>query len=105
MRAKLQHDEVEAQSPTNASSANYLRGHDKETRHKLEQYQHLFYLLQTHPEYLAKMMWIMNNRNNGNVSKLLEGYVMAVYGYAQNAREEYLLLQLISVPLNTFIDQ
>lgn len=74
---------------------NNLKGHDKETNSKISQYQHLFYLLQTEPNYLAKLMFSMNKMLAGNVTKLLEGNVMALFGYAQNTREEYLLLQLI----------
>lgn len=81
---------------------NNLKGHDKETKLKISQYQHLFYLLQTEPMYLAKLMFQMNKKLAGNVTKLLEGNVMALFGYAQNTREEYLLLQLIVVRLIPF---
>lgn len=81
---------------------NNLKGHDKDTKLKISQYQHLFYLLQTEPSYLARLMYHMNKKPaNGatavNGSKLLETSVLALFGYAQNSREEYLLLKLIVV--------
>lgn len=94
-KMKAKYNAAEAENAN--SSFNNLKGQDKETKQKLENYGHLFHLLQTKPEYLAKMMWTMNNKSGGNLSKQLESYVMALYGYAQNTREEYLLLQLISV--------
>jgi hypothetical protein len=84
-----------------AESANpfSLKGHDRETRQKLEYYGQLFYLIQTQPSYLAKLMFSMNKKSGGVVTKLLEDIVLALYGYAQNAREEYQLLNLIKVQL------
>lgn len=68
---------------------------DREARHKLELYQELFYMLQTRPEYLARLFarvgkMEMSDRNKKQVEKV----VLTLFGYAQNAREEYLLLKL-----------
>ncbi|KAJ3092687.1 hypothetical protein HK102_004149 [Quaeritorhiza haematococci] len=82
-----------------------LKGHDKETRAKLENYQQLFYLLQTQPQYLAKMMFSMSKISGGQVTKLVENVVLALYGYAQNTREEYLLLNLIKAAIKIEIDE
>ncbi|CAG8468100.1 10535_t:CDS:10 [Diversispora eburnea] len=68
---------------------------DKESRHRLELYQQLFYLLQTQPSYLARLFFIMNKTRFPEKSKkLVEGVVLTLFGYAQNNREEYLLLKL-----------
>lgn len=72
-----------------------LKGKDKETRTKLEHYGQLFYLIQTEPSYLAKLLFAMNKKSGQNVTKLLENIILALYGYAQNVREEYLFLNLI----------
>ena len=69
---------------------------DKEARFRLERYQQLFYLLQTQPLYLAQLMYSLNKKG-GQVIKFLEQVVLTLYGYAQNTREEYLLLNLIKV--------
>ena len=61
-------------------------------RHKLESYQHLFYLLQTEPRYLAKLLFLQPQ-------KFPETMVLALYNYGSNLREEYLLLKLFRCAL------
>jgi hypothetical protein len=73
------------------------RSTDKESRAKVAKYQQLFYLLQTQPNYLAKLMFTLNKKSGSAVVKFLEQVVLTLYGYAQNSREEYLLLNLIKV--------
>lgn len=119
-----------------SNSLYSLRNMDKESRKKLEGYQHLFYLLQTQPVYLARFLFLLNqggskairqslanssspdnkqgHRNppqnihhmgkqrdcspsfgeDISISKLVETIVLTLFGFAQNAREEYLLLKL-----------
>ncbi|KAI9469399.1 hypothetical protein BX667DRAFT_473001 [Coemansia mojavensis] len=74
-----------------ASSLASLRNMDKESRRRLEGYQHLFYLLQTQPIYLARLL---SSGDGISISKLIETIVLTLFGFAQNAREEYLLLKL-----------
>ncbi|CAG8494303.1 10610_t:CDS:10 [Racocetra fulgida] len=72
-----------------------LKSLDKVSHRRLELYQQLFYLLQTQPIYLAKLFFIMNKMSfPDKTKKLVEGVVLTLFGYAQNAREEYLLLKL-----------
>ncbi|CAG8492825.1 9034_t:CDS:10 [Dentiscutata erythropus] len=72
-----------------------LKSLDKVTHRRLELYQQLFYLLQTQPMYLARLFFIMNKMSfPEKTKKLVEGVVLTLFGYAQNAREEYLLLKL-----------
>jgi len=80
-----------------------LKSLDKEARHKLEGYQHLFYLLQTEPHYMAKLIFQM--RIQDDVQKFVETIVLTLYGYAQNAREEYLLLKLFEYALEEEMKQ
>ena len=89
--------ELSGASATGVHNPFDLKGNDKETRTKLEYYGQLFYLIQSKPVYLAKLMYSMNKKSGGTVTKLLEYVVLALYGYAQNTREEYLLLNLITV--------
>lgn len=93
---------------------------DKATKRKLEIYQEFFYLLQTKPEYLSRLFFIIKSlpanpslsdvesadrrasigaRTRSvpvteKVKKVLEGVVLTLFGYAQMRREEYLLLKL-----------
>jgi len=69
---------------------------DKESRKKYKLYQNLFYLVQTNQKYLAKLMIRLNSIGSNQI-KTIENTVMSLYGYAQNNREEYLLLNLIKV--------
>ncbi|PLW35535.1 hypothetical protein PCASD_14368 [Puccinia coronata f. sp. avenae] len=89
---------------------------DKATKRKLEIYQEIFYLLQTKPEYLSRLFFIIKNLPSlplahthpdepsdaprrpvtvtEKVKKVVEGVVLTLFGYAQMRREEYLLLKL-----------
>ncbi|KAI9497788.1 Rho GTPase activation protein [Zychaea mexicana] len=73
-----------------------LRGIDKESRKRLDLYQRLAYLLQTEPCYLARLL-SMTGRGDlgaGVSARLIESTVLTLFGYATNAREEYLLINL-----------
>lgn len=64
-------------------------------------YQHLFYLLQTHPIYFAKLIFEMpQSRTN----RFLENVVLTVFNYAQNNREQYLLIKLFDTALQEEIE-
>lgn len=64
----------------------------KTGRKKLENYQHLFYLLQTEPVYLAKLLFLQPQ-------KLPETTILSLYNYGSNLREEFLLLRLFRCAL------
>ncbi|NXO56849.1 IQGA1 protein, partial [Aramus guarauna] len=73
-----------------------LKALSKEKREKLEAYQHLFYLLQTNPTYLAKLIFQMPQNKS---TKFMDSVIFALYNYASNQREEYLLLRLFQTAL------
>ncbi|TSM85920.1 Ras GTPase-activating-like protein IQGAP1 [Bagarius yarrelli] len=73
-----------------------LKGLSKEKRRRLEAYQHLFYLLQTHPSYLAKLIFQMPQNKS---TKFMDTVIFTLYNYASNQREEYLLLKLFESAL------
>nr|XP_035974136.1 ras GTPase-activating-like protein IQGAP3 isoform X3 [Halichoerus grypus] len=73
-----------------------LKSLSKEKRQKLEAYQHLFYLLQTQPIYLAKLIFHMPQNKT---TKFVESVIFSLYNYASNRREAYLLLQLFKTTL------
>jgi len=66
----------------------------------VQNYQHLFYLLQTEPKYLASLIYQL--KTNDRVQKFMETVVLTLFGYAQNDRDEYLLLSLFRVSLPHF---
>uniref|UniRef100_A0A8C9UGE9 IQ motif containing GTPase activating protein 3 n=1 Tax=Serinus canaria TaxID=9135 RepID=A0A8C9UGE9_SERCA len=73
----------------------------KEKRQKLEAYQHLFYLLQTQPVYLARLIFQMPQNKS---TKFMESVIFTLYNYASSPREAYLLLQLFKVALQEEIN-
>ncbi|XP_075788420.1 ras GTPase-activating-like protein IQGAP2 isoform X4 [Pelodiscus sinensis] len=83
-----------------------IKGLSKERRKQLEAYQHLFYLLQTNPMYLAKLIFQMPQNRS---TKFMDTVIFTLYNYASNQREEYLLLKLFKTALeeeiNSKVDQ
>ena len=64
-------------------------------------YQHLFYQLQTHPTYFAKLIFEMpQSRTN----RFMENVVLTVFNYAQNNREQYLLIKLFDTALQEEVE-
>ncbi|XP_072038418.1 ras GTPase-activating-like protein IQGAP1 isoform X2 [Amphiura filiformis] len=79
-----------------------LKALSKEKREMLEAYQHLFYLLQTNPSYLAKLIFAMPQ---SKTTKFMESVILTLYNYAANQREEYLLLRLFKTALEEEITE
>ncbi|KAL2092382.1 hypothetical protein ACEWY4_012180 [Coilia grayii] len=73
-----------------------IKGLSKGKRRRLEAYQHLFYLLQTNPCYLAKLIFQMPQNKS---TKFMDTVIFTLYNYASNQREEYLLLKLFESAL------
>ncbi|KAJ8405650.1 hypothetical protein AAFF_G00316300 [Aldrovandia affinis] len=73
-----------------------IKGLSKGKRRKLEAYQHFFYLLQTNPSYLAKLIFQMPQNRS---TKFMDTVIFTLYNYASNQREEYLLLKLFKTAL------
>lgn len=75
---------------------------DKTTRHKLELYQHLFFLLQTDPKYLARLMRLESETEVGSTERkrMLQGVILALYGYGSGRREEFLLMKVLQVRID-----
>ncbi|KAI9885573.1 MAG: 40S ribosomal protein S21 [Watsoniomyces obsoletus] len=74
-----------------------LKALNKNSRRKLEHYQQLFFVLQTQPQYLARLFRRL--REHGTAEKdcrRIEHLMLGLFGYAQKRREEYYLLKLIS---------
>jgi len=98
MNKKVQRRMSEIASASNNNPYS-LRSLDKDSRKRLELFQQMFYLLQTEPKYLSRLMYIMNGQESADHlgKKLVETTVLTLFGYAQNSREEYLLLKLFKV--------
>ncbi|KAH7101116.1 hypothetical protein BKA62DRAFT_619136 [Auriculariales sp. MPI-PUGE-AT-0066] len=69
---------------------------DASTRRKLELYQQLFYLLQTHGDYFARLFYVLSRAELPDKTKrLAERVILTLYGFGQDRREEYLLLKML----------
>ena len=74
-----------------------LKALNKNSRKKLEHYQEFFFLLQTQPQYLARLFKNLREKALAEPeSKKIELLMMGLFGFAQKRREEYYLLKLIS---------
>lgn len=82
-----------------------LKALNKTSRKKLEQYQELFFTLQTQPQYLARLFRKIRERAMPEQeSKRVELLMMGIFGYAQKRREEYYLLKVISRSVKEEVD-
>ena len=89
----------ESAAPSNRRSAALPKGlkvMSKENHDRLESYQHLFYLLQTNPTYMAKLIFEMPQ---DRTTKFMESVIYSVFNYGSNVREEYLLAKLFKKAL------
>ncbi|XP_066538517.1 ras GTPase-activating-like protein IQGAP3 isoform X2 [Hoplias malabaricus] len=73
-----------------------LKSLSKDKREKLETYQHLFYLLQTQPLYLAQLIFLMPQNKS---TRFMETVIFTLFNYGSDCREAYLLLQLFTAAL------
>ncbi|XP_078316270.1 ras GTPase-activating-like protein IQGAP1 isoform X2 [Crassostrea virginica] len=78
-----------------------LKGLSKACHDRLEAYQHLFYLLQTKPNYLAKLIFEMPQTK---MTKFMEAVIYSLFNYGANQREEFLLLKLFRKALEEEIE-
>ena len=96
----LRNSELSSKDPFDLKALN------KNSRRKLEQYQELFFVLQTQPQYLARLFRRLREqataeRECDRIKQLMVG----LFGFAQKRREEYYLIKLITRSLKEEIDQ
>ncbi|KAL8918782.1 MAG: hypothetical protein Q9172_005269 [Xanthocarpia lactea] len=82
-----------------------LKALNKNSRKKLEHYQELFFVLQTQPQYLARLFRSIRERATAEKEcERIRHLMMGVFGYAQKRREEYYLIKLITRSMKEEID-
>lgn len=69
--------------------------------HCIQAYQHLFYLLQTNPNYFAKLIFEMPQ---SKTNRFMENVILTVFNYAQNNREQFLLVKLFERALKEEVE-
>eukprot|EP00834_Sanchytrium_tribonematis_P001064 NODE_23_length_42016_cov_0.755803.p2 type:complete len:997 gc:universal NODE_23_length_42016_cov_0.755803:16799-19789(+) len=104
LSGKVKNSGSNGESANDKSSFTIFKSSDKESRKKQELYQNLMYLLQTNPLYLSKLVLEMRQMTSETVKKFIEQAVLTIYGYAQNPREEYLLLRLFNLTIHQEIN-
>lgn len=73
-----------------------LKALNKNSRKKLEHYQELFFVLQTQPQYIARLFKKFRAEGMAEQEgKRIELLMMGLFGFAQKRREEYYLLKLV----------
>lgn len=82
-----------------------LKALNKASRKKLEQYQVLFFLLQTQSQYLAKLFRRLREMNTSEKEyERIRHLMMGLFGYSQKRREEYYLTKLLARSAHEEID-
>lgn len=83
-----------------------LKALNKTSRRKLEQYQELFFILQTQPQYLARLFKRFREQATAEKEcERIKHLIMGLFGYAQKRREEYYLLKLITRSMKEEVDR
>ena len=82
-----------------------LKALNKNSRRKLEHYQELFFVLQTQPQYLARLSRKVREKATAEKEcDRIKHLLMGLFGYAQKRREEYYLIKLITRSIKEEID-
>lgn len=83
-----------------------LKALNKNSRRKLEHYQELFFVLQTQPQYLARLFRRFREQAYAEKEcERIKHLMMGLFGYAQKRREEYYLIKLIVRSMKEEIDK
>jgi len=90
----MQHKKLKKYKDIEMSQTRHIKQLNKENHERMELYQNLFYLLQTEPSYLSKLLYHLPES-----TKFIESVVLQLFNYGANSREEYLLLKLFSTAL------
>ncbi|KAK2707604.1 ras GTPase-activating-like protein IQGAP1 [Artemia franciscana] len=93
---QLKQSQKSASQDPHLQSAITLLCHTKAGKEQLNQYEQLFYIIQTQPKYLAKLLFLLPPNK---ASCFLEETILSIYGYGTEVREEYLFLKLFESAL------
>lgn len=91
---------AEAEATSQGATPFTFRNINQKNQNALDLYQQLVYLLQTEPSHLSKLVSLTGVQDfggDGDGHKRIEATILALFGYATNAREEYLLINLCRV--------
>eukprot|EP00800_Vazella_pourtalesii_P016071 TRINITY_DN4508_c0_g1_i1.p1 TRINITY_DN4508_c0_g1~~TRINITY_DN4508_c0_g1_i1.p1 ORF type:complete len:1686 (+),score=394.09 TRINITY_DN4508_c0_g1_i1:300-5357(+) len=93
VKSKVQRRREQVQAKISRSG---IKNFTASSRKILDGYQHLFYLLQTNPNYIARVLYLLAVTKK---TEFLDNVVLALYNYGTNPREMYLFMKMIQVAL------
>eukprot|EP00041_Stephanoeca_diplocostata_P037701 m.1438242 g.1438242 ORF g.1438242 m.1438242 type:complete len:2086 (+) comp25089_c0_seq3:340-6597(+) len=105
---KKQQKRGETVTGVDTSDAHGIKALDKRSRQRLLSFQHLFYLLQTHPQYLANLVFVevpLPNWSQKKARTFLERIIETTYNYGSSSREKYLILRLFRAAMSKEVDE
>ncbi|KAF2862613.1 ras GTPase [Piedraia hortae CBS 480.64] len=93
--------------PGSHSRADFdLKALNKNSRKRLSNYEELFLMLQTQPQYLSCLLHQLGSQGMAEKdAKNLERLIITMFGHVQKAREEYFFLLLLDTCNNQLVAQ
>ena len=93
-------------NPSTASRSTFdLKALNKNSRRKLELYQELFYILQSKPQYLARLFKkIREQATPEKESERIRNLMTNLFGHMNKRREEYYMAKLITRSIKEEVD-
>lgn len=74
---------------------------DRASQRKLELYEHLFFTLQTQPQYLSRLLWKLGSDEELEKDcRLVEAVTLILFGFGHDRREEYLFHKLCQISMH-----
>lgn len=74
---------------------------DRTSQRKLELYEHLFFTLQTQPQYLSRLLWKLGSDDALEKDcRLVEAVTLILFGFGHDRREEYLFHKLCQISMH-----
>nr|KIR50475.1 IQ domain-containing GTPase activating protein [Cryptococcus bacillisporus CA1280] len=100
-RAKRRTETATYHAPNNDpfSSGVHL---DRTNQRKLELYEQLFFMLQTKPEYISRLLRVLSidDESAEKERRLVEGVTMILFAFGHERREEYLFHKLLQLAVH-----
>ncbi|WVN85310.1 uncharacterized protein L203_100455 [Cryptococcus depauperatus CBS 7841] len=97
-RAKRRTEPVTYQTPSNDPFSGGVHL-DRTMQRKLELYEQLFFMLQTKPEYLSRLLRVLSSGGESaeKNKRMIEGVTMILFAFGHERREEYLFHKLLQL--------
>ncbi|BEJ15204.1 hypothetical protein CspHIS471_0409710 [Cutaneotrichosporon sp. HIS471] len=74
---------------------------DRASQRKLELYEHLFFTLQTQPQYISRLLWTLGAEEAREKDcRLVEAVTLILFGFGHDRREEYLFHKLCQISMH-----